>query len=638
MEQSVSVQGTTERSLNKKTKRSWRWLWILLAVLVIVGGFLWWRSRSGGPPVMNSTRTEVRQGSISLLISGSGSVAAARTIDVPFQQSGTVTSVDVRVGESVTKGQLLAAIDAGDLELAVQQAQASLKVAEANYKAALNGSATEQDIAVAQASLASAQAQLNQTRNGTATQADIESARASLKSAQAQLDALKNPTEASILSAETNLAQAKTNLESQRNSLSQAKTNAYNSMQQAVNSLTQAQTQYSTAKQQWQYVQDENADPSNPTVVRDGKTEKNKLNDAQRQQYYNAFVQAETAMRNAEISLQQAELAYNNARDNEATQIPLLEQQVANAQAQLDALRNPSPSSLAQAEASVAQAQANLNKLLQGGTAAEIKQAEASVAQAASNLESLSSPSSEAELASAEASLLQAQVNLATAERNLKQAGLVAPFDGVVAAVSVQEGANVNSGTVAFTIVDVSKMHVAVSLTESDAAKVEVGQVVTVTFDALPDVSIEGKVSSISPAASTEQNVVTYPVEIEFEAEDVAVKVGMSASADIVVEQVEDALIVPSRAVTSRGGRTVVMLMQNGQPTPVEVKTGIVSNGQTQIVSSAEGGPQLKAGDTVMMTLQAGTVNQNSNRGGFGGPGGGGFGGGMPGGGMPPSP
>src|SRR5690606_26035675 len=121
--------------------------------------FLWWRWRSGGPPVMNSTSTEVRQGSIALRISGSGSVAAARTIDVPFQLSGTVPSVDVRVGESVTKGQLLAAIDAGDLELAVQQAQASLKVAEANYKAALNGSDTEQDIAVAQASLASAQAQ-----------------------------------------------------------------------------------------------------------------------------------------------------------------------------------------------------------------------------------------------------------------------------------------------------------------------------------------------------------------------------------------------------------------------------------------------------------------------------------------------
>jgi multidrug efflux pump subunit AcrA (membrane-fusion protein) len=62
-------------------------------------------------------------------VSGSGSVAAARAVDVPFQQAGTVTSVDVAVGDQVTAGQTLAQIDQGDLQRQLQQAQANLTAA-----------------------------------------------------------------------------------------------------------------------------------------------------------------------------------------------------------------------------------------------------------------------------------------------------------------------------------------------------------------------------------------------------------------------------------------------------------------------------------------------------------------------------
>jgi HlyD family secretion protein len=627
MQNSVPFPHSPERARATRPARRWRrWMFIPL-ILIIVAAIVAWRLSASSTATTAPTTTAVSQGSLTLSVSGSGSVAAARTVDVPFQQASTITSVDVKVGDEVTAGQTLAQIDDAELRLALQQAQANLKSAQANLDQANNGSATPQDLASAQASLDSAEAQLTQTKNGTTTKADIQSAQAQLASAQAQLDALKNPSPADLIASETQLAQAQTNLQTQRDSLSQSKTSAYNQMQQAVNSLTQAQSKYATAKKNWDYVQETGADPSSPTTTgADGESKKNKLNDTQRQQYYDTYVQAEASLRSAETSVSQAQASYDTARQNEAAQVPLLEQQVTNAQAQLDALKNPTASALTQAQASVTQAQANLTKLTQGGTAAEIAQAQASVTQAQSNLESLTAPASAPDITSAEASLLQAQANLATAQHNLDEATLKAPFDGVVSAVSVQPGGLASAGTAAVTIVDRSKLHIDVNLSETDAAKVQLGQPVTLTFDALPDVTLTGTVATIAPAATTEQNVVTYLVQVEFDAGETPVKIGMSATADIQVQKVDDAILVPSRAIQTSGDAKTVTVLQGAEqrPVTVPVTTGITSDGQTEITGVGEGAQALKAGDVVVVpsTTTSSTTTTSQNRGSFGGFGG----------------
>src|SRR5262249_88826 len=148
------------------------------------------------------------------------------------------------------------------------------------------------------------------------------------------------------------------------------------------------QSKYATAKKNWDYVQATGADPTNPkTTDATGKSVKNKLSDTQRQQYYDTYIQAEAARQSAQTAVTQAQVSYDTARQNEAAQMPLLEKEVANAQAQLDVLKNPTASALAQAQAAVTQAQANLTNLTQGGTAAAIAQAQASVTQAQANLD-----------------------------------------------------------------------------------------------------------------------------------------------------------------------------------------------------------------------------------------------------------
>jgi HlyD family secretion protein len=614
--------------------RGQRWL-VLPLVLVLIAGIVFWQIQVRSAPAAVTTAT-VSQGDLTIAVTGSGAVAAARVVDLPFQQSGTITSVAVKVGDQVQAGQTLAQLDTSDLQLQVQQAQASLKAAEAKLTQVKGGSPTEQDKANAQASLDSAKAQLQKTKTSATT--DLQSAQAALASAQARLAALKNPSAADLSAAETQLAQAQTSAETQRDSLSQAKTNAYNQMQQAVNSLTQAQSRYATAQKNWQYVQDTGSDPANPTSIdpATGKSRKNKLSDTQRQQYYDTYIQAEAAMHSAETAVQQAQVSYDTARQNESAQAPLLDRQVANAQAQLDALKNPSASDIQQAQSAVTQARAQLTALQNGGTQASLASAEAQVIQARSNLDSLTAPGAAPDVAAAEASLIQAQANLAIAQRNLEQATLKAPFDGVVSAVGIVPGASTGSGggssnsssstsSAAITMVDRSTLHIDVNLSESDAARVQIGQPVTLTFDALPNVTITGQVATIAPAATVEQNVVTFPVQIEFDPGTTPVKVGMSATADIQIQQITNAILVPSRAVQTSGGTKTVTLLQGPEQVPVtvQVETGATSNGRTEIVSCVDTGAQcLRAGDT--LSVAAATTQTSTQGGGFGprGPGG----------------
>jgi HlyD family secretion protein len=295
---------------------------------------------------------------------------------------------------------------------------------------------------------------------------------------------------------------------------------------------------------------------------------------------------------------------------------------VQDAQRTLDILKNPSHADLVQAQAAVTQAQASLAKLTQGGTSADIAQANASVIQAQASLDKLTAPPTAADLATAQANVAQANVQLAVAKRNLDQARLVAPFDADVAAVSVVPGATAGSASssAAVSLVDRSVLRVDMNLSETDAARAQVGQPVELTFDALPDVVLQGKIATISPAATVTQNVVTYPAQVEFDPGQAPIKVGMSATATITIQQIANAVLVPSRAIQTQGGVSTVQVVtgENGISVPVQVETGATANGQTEILSCVETGTQcLRPGDRLAIVTT--TTRTTQTNGSFGG-------------------
>lgn len=141
------------------------------------------------------------------------------------------------------------------------------------------------------------------------------------------------------------------------------------------------------------------------------------------------------------------------------------------------------------------------------------------------------------QLALAEARLKNANAALDAAKAAVEDTEIRAPFAGVVGHVDARAGEWVNAGQPLFIIADLAHLRVETTdLNEIDVARVQVGQAVHVTFDALPDVGVQGKVTKISPKSSAGSGV-NYTVIVEIDRTPQNLRWGMTAFVDIQVEQ-----------------------------------------------------------------------------------------------------
>lgn len=184
----------------------------------------------------------------------------------------------------------------------------------------------------------------------------------------------------------------------------------------------------------------------------------------------------------------------------------------------------------------------------------------------------------------------EAAVDRDIARADLERTKVKAPFDGIIAEVHVEEGASVNSSTVAVTLIDDSSFYAEVSIDEIDMAEVKLGQPAVIKVDALGNRTLAGEVADIGLIASSSGGVVTVPVRVEITEEVSGLKPGFSVSARIRIHQVRDVVTVPVEAINAVSGRSVVMVFENGQQSPVEVVTGMSDGREVEIVSGlAEG-------------------------------------------------
>ncbi|HEX6292066.1 MAG TPA: efflux RND transporter periplasmic adaptor subunit [Herpetosiphonaceae bacterium] len=563
-----------------------------------------------------------------MTVESSGTVKPAQSVDLFFQAGGRVKDVEVEQNQKVKAGQVLARLDDRDLRLQVQQAEADFQTAEANSEETKEGSTTSAQVAEAQAAIRGAEAQLQKARTGNVTAADIAQAEAVVRQAEAQLQkARSGPTSDTVSAAETALRQAEQNLQKVSASASAAKTTAQQTMEKAADSVRLAQEAYSSAYWDNQQAQS-GKDPmtGQPFVNEDQAA-------AKRREYEEALRNAQLQLSQAETSLEQARVAYENAKQQEINDVAIAQAQVddarvklaevtkgpkspdvASAQAQVDQARaqlaklrqGGTAADIAAAKAQVDQARAQLTKLKQGGTPAEIAAARAQVDQLKAGLEQLQSPVAETDIEKADAGVAQAAAKLEAAKLKLDQAILEAPFDGTITALSVVPGAYVSTGgagNAAFSLVDLSSLHLDVNLSESDVARVQVGQTVIISFDALPEQGFEGKVTSIAPTAQEQNSVVTYLVRVDFDAKGADIKVGMTASTSFIVEQKQGVIQVPNRVIQSVGPGKTIQVLYKGKLETVRVETGITNGTVTEIVKCVDTGKQcLQPGDRVATT------------------------------------
>jgi len=198
---------------------------------------------------------------------------------------------------------------------------------------------------------------------------------------------------------------------------------------------------------------------------------------------------------------------------------------------------SPQAIALEQATADYEAAKANYEALVRGATPEEVALAEAQVEEARARLQLLLAGPRPEEVAAAKARVRQAEAALKQAEAALEKAVLRAPFTGTVARIAVREGEIVAPGRPVVFLGDLKTLRVETTdLNEVDIARVKVGQKVDITFDALPEKKLLGHVVRIAPMATTEEGGTNYTVVIELEELDPALRWGMTAFVDILVE------------------------------------------------------------------------------------------------------
>ena len=155
-------------------------------------------------------------------------------------------------------------------------------------------------------------------------------------------------------------------------------------------------------------------------------------------------------------------------------------------------------------------------------------------------------------------------------------------------------------GTTAFRIDDLSSLLVDVELSEIDINNVSVDQPVLLTFDAILNKTYHGTVTEVAQAGNISQGVVNFTVTVELSDADELVKPGMTAAVNIVIKEIDDAVLVPSRAVRLVNNNYVVYILKDGKPQQVSISLGSSSDTMSEVI-----GGDMKEGDEVILNPPA---------------------------------
>lgn len=226
----------------------------------------------------------------------------------------------------------------------------------------------------------------------------------------------------------------------------------------------------------------------------------------------------------------------------------------------------------------------------------ELARAQQAYQEALDRLRRLQEGADPLDLEAARLEVEAARLSLEKARSDLEGATLVAPFDGVVAAVNVSVGERAAVGAPAVRLVDNSSFRLSVTVDEIDVARLEVGLPTEITVDALPALTLTGAVERIGPAATLEGGAVAYPVVVGLDPTDAPLRAGMSATAVILVEELTDQLIIPNwvvRVDQTTGQPYVYRQTGDGGLERVEVRLGVRYEGYSQVLEGLEEGDVL---------------------------------------------
>jgi RND family efflux transporter MFP subunit len=500
----------------------------VVAVLLVAGAiyFFWFRNTGG-----NYQFVTVTSGSITQVVSVTGNTTPIQSLDLSFENGGTVAAVYKNAGDQVVAGNTLVSLDTGSLRAQLAQAQAAVAAAQATL-AGLQAGPTPQAIQVAQAAVASAQQSLTNSYTGIPNAVADAYAKAT--------DAVRNQIGAFYINPDSSNPQLSFSI------------NAPGIMNSADVERTQVGQELSNWQTQITALNSATSPLSTSILDQALQNTANHLSIVATMLNTDATaVVDETGLSASTIDTYQNDVASAITEANGASSaISTITQTIASQRV------------------AVAQAQAQLSETLSGSTTNAIAAQQAQVAAAQANAQSI-------------------QVNIGNAS-------LVSPINGVVTVQNAKVGQVATPGQVITSIISANNFEVDAYVPETDIGKVAVRNSVSMTFDAFPNETFAGKVFYIDPAETIESGVVDYLVKVSFNTPDTRIKSGLTANLNINTQTDQNALILPQYAVIQNASGTYVDIVQNGKETQMPVKLGISDqNGNVEIASGVTAGEQV---------------------------------------------
>jgi len=286
-----------------------------------------------------------------------------------------------------------------------------------------------------------------------------------------------------------------------------------------------------------------------------------------------------------------------------------IEIQVAQAQATLDAIQASSdkiksgarPQEIKQAESAVLQAKMNrdsveenylrMEKLFSEKAISEQQYEQAKNQYEMADVQHKSAQESykmviegatKEDIKSIEAQVRQTKAALDMAKYQLKNTRITAPISGKVTSITVSSGEMIAPSMPLLSIIDISRIFVKVGISEKDISKIKEGQKVNLEIDAFPEEKFRGEI--VSKGVAVDQMSKTLEVKIEILQPEIDIPIGVFARGDILVETNQDALIIPSNALTRKKDGIYVYVIEEEIARQKEVVLGIIQDERVEIL------------------------------------------------------
>jgi RND family efflux transporter MFP subunit len=223
----------------------------------------------------------------------------------------------------------------------------------------------------------------------------------------------------------------------------------------------------------------------------------------------------------------------------------------------------------------------------------------------------------------ADISKLEISLSTAWSDYEAQAPTVTAPSDGIISNIVAVEGTaisnSVTSDRSVFTVASIKKEGTpiaALNITEMDINKVKVGQKVYLTLNSIADKVFNGRIVGIDKIGTTASGVSNYPVTVKFDESSDAVLPNMSVEGEVVIEEKNDVLLIPSSAVSSRRNKSTVTVVSGNVKKEVEVVTGISDGSYTEIISGLNEGDEVQVSSLPVSGFS--TQSTDNRRGGFG--------------------